>query len=148
MEARNISITLEQAIEWFHSDNSTLRTLALNAYTESELASYDYIKSCVDTQMMKLYIPQDDCGKAFINSKLAILAKHFNGNWRRLPGEDGYYISYTPDKNTTLGRDVIDNVHVLGSTLCYSAGVIYFKRRKDAERAVQILGKDLKHLFS
>ena len=148
IEARNISVTLEQAREWFNSDNSTLRTLALNAYTESELVGYDYIKSCVDTQMMKLYIPQDDCGKVFINSKLAILAKYFNGNWKKQPGEDGYYISYTPDKNTTSGSNVIDNIHILRSTLCHSAGIIYFKRREDAKRAIQILGKDIKYLFS
>ena len=124
MEARNISVTLEQAIEWFHSDNSTLRTLALNIYSESELVGYDYIKSCVDTQMMKLYIPQDDCGKVFINSKLAILAKYFNGNWRKSPEEDGYYISYTPDKNTTSGSNVIDNIHILRRCSCTAAGII------------------------
>lgn len=44
MEARNISVTLEQAREWYNSDNTTLRTLALNAYAESELVGYDYMK--------------------------------------------------------------------------------------------------------
>nr|DAG93722.1 MAG TPA: hypothetical protein [Crassvirales sp.] len=36
-EKRNIKVTLEQAMEWYNSDNSTLRTLALSAYTEDEL---------------------------------------------------------------------------------------------------------------
>ena len=37
METRNISVTLEQAREWYNSRNATLRTLALNAYTNEEL---------------------------------------------------------------------------------------------------------------
>lgn len=36
-EKRNIKVTLEQAMEWYNSGNSTLRTLALSAYTEDEL---------------------------------------------------------------------------------------------------------------
>lgn len=49
METRNISITLEQAIEWYNSGNATLRTLALNAYTKDELElNYSLIESKVD----------------------------------------------------------------------------------------------------
>lgn len=147
MEARNISVTLEQAKEWYNSDNTTLRTLALNAYSESELTDYDYIKSCVDTQAIKLYIPQDDCGKVLINSKLAILAKYFNGNWERHPGREGYYISYTRDGNITSINDIIDNIYILKNTLVYTAGVTYFKREEDAKKAIEILGKDIKYLF-
>lgn len=45
-EKRNIKVTLEQAMEWYNSGNSTLRTLALSAYTEDELKfNLKYINS-------------------------------------------------------------------------------------------------------
>ena len=58
MEARNISVTLEQAREWYNSGNSTLRTLALNAYTESELMGYDYIKQLVKREVLSSQQPK------------------------------------------------------------------------------------------
>jgi len=49
IEARNISITLEQAMEWYNSGNAILRTLALSAYTKDELElNYSLIESKVD----------------------------------------------------------------------------------------------------
>lgn len=47
-EKRNIKVTLEQAMEWYNSGNSTLCTLALSAYTEDELKfNLKYINSKV-----------------------------------------------------------------------------------------------------
>lgn len=36
-EKRNLSVSLEEAREWYRSGNSTLKKLALTAYTEAEL---------------------------------------------------------------------------------------------------------------
>ena len=41
MEKRNITITLEKAVEWFNSGNKELENLALQAFTEREL-KYDF----------------------------------------------------------------------------------------------------------
>lgn len=38
MEERNIAVTLDKAREWFNSENTTLRKLALQAFSEKELA--------------------------------------------------------------------------------------------------------------
>lgn len=56
MEARNISVNIEQAREWYNSGNSTLRTLALNAYTEQELMGYDYIKQLVKREATSVIV--------------------------------------------------------------------------------------------
>lgn len=37
MEERSVKITIEQAREWVNSDNETLKTLALSAYSKEEL---------------------------------------------------------------------------------------------------------------
>ena len=41
MEKRNITITLEKAVEWYNSDNDTLKEVALQAFTKDELI-YDF----------------------------------------------------------------------------------------------------------
>lgn len=41
MEKRNITITLEKAVEWYNSDNDSLKELALQAFTKDELI-YDF----------------------------------------------------------------------------------------------------------
>ena len=37
METRNVTITLEKAIELFHSEDESLEEIALQAFTEDEL---------------------------------------------------------------------------------------------------------------
>ena len=72
MKKRNITITLEKAIEWYNSDDESLRDLALQAFTKEELIynfsdittfkkacdalgyNYDDIVSKVDTCGMSL----------------------------------------------------------------------------------------------
>lgn len=83
MEARNISVTLEQAREWYNSGNSTLRTLALNAYTEQELMGYDYIKQLVKREATSVIVPEGEVKKINVHSRLAIVAKYFNGSWKK-----------------------------------------------------------------
>ena len=42
-EKRNITISLQEAREWYKSNNKALREIALKAYSENELSGYDYI---------------------------------------------------------------------------------------------------------
>lgn len=44
METRNIKITLEKAIEWYNSDNNTLKEIALQAFSKEELTAFDFTK--------------------------------------------------------------------------------------------------------
>ena len=44
MEERNIVVTLDTAREWFNSNNETLKELALQAFSEEELTTFDFTK--------------------------------------------------------------------------------------------------------
>lgn len=92
MEARNISVNIEQAREWYNSGNSTLRTLALNAYTEQELMGYDYIKQLVKREATSVIVPEGEVKKITVHSKLAIVAKYFNGSWNKTTRNTGYFL--------------------------------------------------------
>ena len=45
---RNITITLDKAIEWYNGDNEILKELALEAFTKKELYSFRNIKTFED----------------------------------------------------------------------------------------------------
>lgn len=149
MEARNISVTLEQAREWYNSGNTTLRTLALNSYAENELVGYEYMESCVNKDTVSLTIPHDDGGKVLTNGKLAIIAKYLNGSWEMGAGGTGYFIG----KSSMGGSAVIAQIDLTnGIAICEHktvqyAGVVYFKNQEDAIKAVKILGESVKDLF-
>lgn len=94
-ETRNIKVTLEQAMEWYNSDNSTLRTLALSAYTEDELKlNLKYISNKVYNTCFRIMIPVDEAGKYNALADLAIIAKFFNGSWKKNSINVGYFIKY------------------------------------------------------
>lgn len=44
MEKRNITVTLNKAKEWFNSGNATLKEIALQAFSEEELTTFDFTK--------------------------------------------------------------------------------------------------------
>ena len=146
MEARNISVTLEQAREWYNSGNSTLRTLALNAYTESELMGYDYIKQLVKRKATSVIVPEGEVKKINVYSRLAIVAKYFNGSWNKTTRNTGYFLG---NYSTSCGPvvDTCNGVGVYQHNMVQYAGVIYFKNQEDAIKAVKILGESVKDLF-
>lgn len=146
MEARNISVTLEQAREWYNSGNSTLRTLALNAYTESELMGYDYIKQLVKREATSVIVPEGEVKKINVYSRLAIVAKYFNGSWNKTTRNTGYFLG---NYSTSCGPvvDTCNGVGVYQHNMVQYAGVIYFKNQEDAIKAVKILDESIKDLF-
>lgn len=146
MEARNISVNIEQAREWYNSGNSTLRTLALNAYTESELMGYDYIKQLVKREVTSVTVPEGEVKKITVHSRLAIVAKYFNGSWKKTTSNTGYFLG---NYSTSCGPvvDTCNGVGVYQHNMVQYAGVIYFKNQEDAIKAVKILGESIKDLF-
>lgn len=146
MEARNISVNIEQAREWYNSGNSTLRTLALNAYTEQELMGYDYIKQLVKREATSVIVPEGEVKKITVHSKLAIVAKYFNGSWKKTTCNTEYFLG---NYSTSCGP-VVNNCNGVGvyqHNMVQYAGVIYFKNQGDAIKAVKILGESIKDLF-
>lgn len=146
MEARNISVNIEQAREWYNSGNSTLRTLALNAYTESELMGYDYIKQLVKREATSVIVPEGEVKKITVHSKLAIVAKYFNGSWKKTTCNTGYFIGNYNSGNGPV-VETLNGVSVCQHNTVQYAGVVYFKNQEDAIKAVKILGESIKDLF-
>ena len=146
-EKRNIKVTLEEAIEWYNSGNNTLRTLALSAYTEDELkGSFEYINSKVCKAYSCIRIPANETKKYNTLADLAVIAKFFNGSWKRTTDNTGYFlgnlnVEYSPVVDICNGVDVCKH-----NTVQY-AGVVYFKNQEDAVKAVKILGDRVKSLF-
>ena len=139
METRNISVTLEQAIKWYNSENAILRELALNAYTKEELGlNYNSIESQVDHICLCYEIPSGEGRKFEALTKLAIIAKYYNKDWKKTACNTGYFIWKYNDINSTM--------YICNSIVQY-AGVVYFKNYEDAVKALKILGDEVKELF-
>lgn len=146
-EKRNIKVTLEQAMEWYNSGNSTLRTLALSAYTEDELKfNLKYINSKVCNTCFCANIPANEAEKYNTLTDLAIIAKFFNGSWKKTTNNTGYFLG---NFNNGCGPvvDTCNGVGVYQHNTVQYAGVVYFKNQEDAIKAVKILGKRVKSLF-
>lgn len=145
-EERNIKVTLEQAVEWYNSGNAALQTLALSVYTEDELKlNFKYISSRVCNTCVCITVPSSDNEKYNTLADLAVIAKYFNGNWKKTSCNTGYFLG-----NFNAGcSPVVDTCNGVGvyqhNTVQY-AGVVYFRSQEDAIKAVKILGKRVKSL--
>ena len=142
METRNISVTLEQAREWYNSGNNTLRTLALNAYTKDELElDYNSINREVDQIYTCVCIPRCEGKKFQVLAKLATIAKYYNKDWEKTTDNTGYFIGNYNNGNSPA-------IDIYTNNKAQYPGVVYFKNYKDAIQAVKILGDEVKELFN
>lgn len=149
MEKRNIKVTLKQAIELYNSDNESLRNLALTAYTESELdPNIDGIYSKVNASHFYTAVPIDEDMKYRILEKLAIIAKYFNGNWKKNTHNTGYFLGKHHVGADATAIDTYSNIIIYEQSIGQYAGVVYFKNNKDAIRAIKLLGDRVKYLFN
>lgn len=142
METRNISVTLEQAREWYNSGNDALRTLALNAYTKEELGlNYSLIESQVDRQVCVCScVPRGEGRKFQVLAKLAIIAKYYNKDWKKTACNTGYFIGNYNNGNSPA-------IDIYTNNNAQYTGVVYFKNYKDAAKAIEILGDEVQELF-
>lgn len=147
MEERSIKVTLKQAVEWYNSSDSTLRTLALSAYTKDELEfSYNSIESKVDQTCKCFNVPICEQKKFQALTKLAIIAKYYNKGWKKTLYNIGYTLgelNYTSSFMVERYNDIGVYQHIY---YCY-AGLVYFKNREDAINAIKILGDEAEELF-
>lgn len=146
-EKRNIKVTLEQAIEWYNSGNSTLRTLALSAYTEDELKlNFKYINSKVCNTCFCANVPVDEAEKYNTLVDLAVITKFFNGSWKKTTSNTGYFLG---NYNNGSGPVVhtCNGVGVYQHNIVQYAGIVYFRNQEDAIKAAKILGDRVKNLF-
>lgn len=140
MKKRNISITLEQAMEWYNSGIATLRTLALSAYTSDELElNYSLIESKVDQTCGCFQYPMHEQKKFQVLAKLAIIAKYYNKGWKKTSYNTGYFLS-----NYISENEFVISIYQHNSMY---AGIVYFRNKEDAVKAIRILGDEVKELF-
>ena len=146
-EKRSIKVTFEEAVEWYNSGNSILHKLALSAYTEDELKlNFKYINCQVHKSCFYVSVPDNEVVKYSALADLAIIAKFFNGSWKKTTDNTGYFIGnpngkYGPVVDTYNGVDIYQH-----NTIKY-AGIVYFKNQEDVIKAIKILGKRVKNLF-
>ena len=147
---RNVTIYLEQAIEWFNRGNDTLKELALIAYNEAELVlNYNYILNNVNTVTTTIELPEKNITKIATLIKLNNIANYFNGDWNKTTSNSGYFIGNKPESSVTPKYFVqeIDSKYAIYHHLTVSyPGIVYFKSIGDVLKAVKLMGVDFNNL--
>lgn len=156
MEERYITISFEKAKEWYNSNNSSLKEVALQAFDKEELEQID-LKELIDlllscsyeltaTQKVQLESLRNrkDITKISAPKLLRILAVYFNaGFWKKKEGEEGYFFYKKEDgfKNT-YSPHIMDKYWCISShtSVCYPT-LVYFKKEKDCREAYNIMKK-------
>ena len=151
---RYVTISFKKAKEWYNSNNSSLKEIALQAFNKEELEqvdlkdiirlllSYDY--SLTNTQKIQLesLINRKDITKTSAPKILRILACYFNEEfWKKKEGVEGYFF-YKKEGGfmNTCSPKVMDNYWCISShtSVCYPT-LVYFKREKDCKEAYNIM---------
>lgn len=138
-ESRTIKVTLEQAREWYNSNNLALRTLALSTFKESELnIDLEYIMTAIIDRRKIFPLTAKEVTKQQTLAHLKFIAEYFNKTWEKTTENAGYFIG-------KLYKD--GEIEVFEHKGTQHAGIIYFKNPEDAEKAIKILGKEVLNLF-
>ena len=137
MEKRTIEISLETAKEWYNSDIESLKQVALQAFKKEELEKITYtdIKNKLNFGTINIaYSTEKQYQKLLAINKLMNVAKYFNKDWK--PN----YTNWNECKYF-IYIDINNDVSVSANTSQKHMS-IYFKNKKDAEKAIEILGED------
>ena len=147
-KTRAILIDLEKARNWYFSDNATLKALALSVYNESELCnSYEYISKQVDVKSITLRVPFENHMFFIALSKLSTIANYYNNGWKKIEFNTGYFIG-----KSAIGVKAVEtsykDIYIFKHDNVKYPGIVYFKNKEDAIKALHILNKeDLNNLF-
>lgn len=153
-EERHVTISFKKAKEWYNSNNSSLKEIALQAFTKEELEqtdlkeliqlllSYDY--SLTNTQKIQLesLLNRKDITKVSAPKLLRILSVYFNGiGWKKKEGEEGYFF-YKKEGGfmNTYSPKIMDKYWCISShtSVCYPT-LVYFQREGDCRKAYNIM---------
>lgn len=150
METRTVKASIEQARCWFNSNNKALKELALTVYSEQELTlSYESIKSQISDKLLTtvcITVPYRELEKFTINTKLAVIAKYFNGDWIRTACNKGYFIGKSKMGFTT-SRDMGNHLGICAHETVMYQGIVYFKDEKSAVEAFNMLTETEKEIL-
>ena len=156
MEKRNITISLEEAREWYNSENQILRKLALQAYTEAELSEPHNFKEVLKSLgIQSLNIGMKVNGKEVssveignelaIHIKLMFIAKYFNGTWKPEMDKTKYFLGRTPYSYDISNSAKLDNGYYIGiHARVKCPGIVYFQKEEDVRKAYEMLKDELR----
>ena len=144
MEIRNIKITIQQAANWYSSNNDTLKALALSAFSRDEIILY-YVKA--QSKTVSLDLPQGQIDKFKTLAQLSVLASYFNSIIKIEKGTK-YFLGKNDGVNHSIVTELFDNIYIYKHINVKYAGIIYFNSEKDIKKAVSMIGEDkIKRLF-
>lgn len=142
MIERTVKVSIEQARCWFNGNNKALKELALTVYSEQELTlSYESIKLQLGDNNLTttcVTVPYEEHDKFDVNAKLCLMAKYFNGDWKRTPYNKGYFIGQSKQGFTT-SRDMGNSLGICVHETVVYAGIVYFKDEESAIKAFKML---------
>ena len=155
MEKRNITVSLEEAREWYNGENQILRKLALQAYTEAELSEPQNFKEVLKSLgIQSINIGMKVNGKEVsnveigdelaIHIKLMFIAKYFNGTWKPEMDKTKYFLGRTPYSYDLPNSAKLNNGYYIGiHARVKCPGIIYFQKQEDVRKAYEMLKDEL-----
>ena len=160
MEKRNITVSLEEARNWYNGKDQTLRKLALQAYTEKELSEPQNLKEVLEALGVKslklnMKLGGEDASSAMklskelgieiggeltLHMKLAFIARYFNGTWKPDMKQTKYFLARTHHSYDLPNSIKLDNDYCIGTheRVMYP-GIVYFQKQEDVRKAYEML---------
>lgn len=158
MEKRNIKVSLEEARNWYNSEDQTLRKLALQAYTEKELSEPQNLKEVLEALgienlnlNMKVggevlnavqvkEMSQEIGSELTLHMKLAFIARYFNGAWKPDMKQTKYFLARTHHLYDLPNSAKLSNNYCIGTheRVMYP-GIVYFQKQEDVRKAYEML---------
>lgn len=128
MENRELKVLLSKTMarRWYKSDDEQLKVLALSVYTKEELEELT-IEDIVDN-IQETYPELWD--KMTSINMIHIVAKYFNGDWKKKDDETGYFYAYNVHNKIWDIR--------FHNSVTYP-GIVYYKDKSTAEKAFKYL---------
>ena len=155
VEKRNITVSLEEARNWYNGENQTLRKLALQAYTEAELSEPQNFKEVlkslgiqsinIDMKVNGKEVSSAEIGNELaIHIKLMFIAKYFNGTWKPEMDKTKYFLAKVHCSYVLSSSIKLDNGYYIGAheRVMYP-GIVYFQKQEDVRKAYEMLKDEL-----
>ena len=156
MEKRNITVSLEEARNWYNGENQILRKLALQAYTEKELSepqNFNEVLESLGVQSLNvgMKVNGKEVSSVEIGNELAthiklmFIAKYFNGTWKPEMDKTKYFLGRTPYSYDVPNSAKLDNGYYIGiHARVKCPGIVYFQKEEDVRKAYEMLKDELK----
>lgn len=146
-EKNCIELKREEAIKMYNSGIDYLKEIALRAYTEEEL-TLSLKRILIETNLIQFAVTstRDSRRRMHAIAKLDIVANYLNKSWKKTSRNMGFFLGKPKIHNDNLAA-IHNEIGIYASDAQY-AGVVYFQDTKNAVKAIELLGEDIKELFN